>query len=93
MSAAMTMPVATASPCSHSRVAGGGLDGVAEGVPEVQQRAIAGLALVAADDVGLELAGAVDGVRQRARIEREQRRRRWLSIHVEERLVEDRGRT
>ena len=57
------MPAATASPCSHSGVAGGRLDGVAEGVPQVQQRAIAGFALVAAHDFGLELAGAMDGMR------------------------------
>ena len=48
---ASAMPIATASPCS-SRVgkAGGRLERMAEGVAEIEQRALAGLALVARDD-------------------------------------------
>ena len=47
-SAAITMPQPTASPCSHSPIAQPGLDRVAEGVAEVQDRAQPGLALVLA---------------------------------------------
>ena len=55
-------------------VAGGGLDGVAERVAEIEQRAVAVLALVARDDLGLDLAGALDRVRQRRGVAREQLR-------------------
>ena len=46
-------------------VASGRLDGVPEGVAEVQQRAVAGLALVATHHLGLEFAGTMDGMGQR----------------------------
>ena len=48
------MPSATASPCSK-RVAepGLGFERMAEGVAEIEQRAVAVLALVAGDDLGL----------------------------------------
>src|ERR1700760_1601608 len=44
------------------REAGDGFQRVAEGVAEIEQRAIAGLALVAGDDRGLGAAGGGDGV-------------------------------
>src|SRR5437762_9835529 len=46
-------------------VTGGGFERVAEGVPQIQQRALAHLALVAADDRRLDLAGAADDVCER----------------------------
>src|SRR5580704_5467580 len=46
-------------------ITGGGFDRVAEGMPEVQQGTLARLALVAADDRRLDLAGAADDVRER----------------------------
>ena len=49
-------------------VAGGGLERVAEGVAEVEERALALLGLVADDDRGLHLAGAADGVQARVRV-------------------------
>ena len=42
--------------------AGGGLERVAEGVAEIEQRALAGFALVARDDAGLGAAADGDGV-------------------------------
>ena len=42
--------------------AGGGLQRMAEGVAEIEQRALAGLALVARHDRGLGAAGGRDGV-------------------------------
>ena len=74
MSAASSMPAPTASPCSQRRVVGGALDGMAEGVAEIEQRAVALLAFVARDDVGLDLARALDGMRQRGGIARQQLR-------------------
>ena len=57
------MPSATASPCSRrSEKPAAGLERVAEGVAEIEQRAIAGLALVARDDGGLGAAAHRDGV-------------------------------
>ena len=56
------------------RVVGGALDGVAERVAEIEQRAIAALVLVARDDFGLDLAGALDGVRERGGVARQQLR-------------------
>ncbi len=67
------------------RVPGQRLDGVAERVPEIQQRALARLALVAADHAGLDLAGAADRARQRRRLARAQRRQ------VADHIVEVRG--
>ena len=55
------------------RIGGGGLDRVPERVPEVQQRAFPVFALVAADDLRLDLAGAADDVCQRSRVARQQR--------------------
>jgi len=47
--------MATASPCSMApRVAGDGLERVAERVAEVEERALAVFSLVARDDAGLE---------------------------------------
>ncbi len=57
------MPSAIASPCSKPiGEAGRRLEGMAEGVAEVEQHAVAGLALVAGDDRGLGAAAHRDGV-------------------------------
>ena len=45
------------------RVVGGGFDGVAEGVAEVEDHAEAGFALVGGDDVGLDADAGGDDVR------------------------------
>ena len=74
--AASTMPAATASPCSHVAVAGGRLDRVAERVAEVEQRALAGLALVGARRRRLDAAAFGDRMRERVGVAREQARRR-----------------
>ena len=49
----------------------GCFDGVAHGVAEVQDRAETALALVPAHDLGLDLAGALDDMGKRIRVERE----------------------
>ena len=54
-------------------VAGGRLDRVAERVAEVEQRALAGLALVGGDDRGLDPAAFVDRVRERVGVARRER--------------------
>jgi hypothetical protein len=85
----MTMPAATASPCSQFAVAEPGLDGVAEGVAEVQQRALAGLALVGGDHLGLVAAGALDGLRQRGAVAGQQRLHVLASSQSKEGRVAD----
>ena len=52
-------------------IAGPGLQRMAEGVAQVEQHAVAGLGLVAGDDVGLALHADGDGVGQRRRVLRE----------------------
>ncbi len=49
-------------------VVGGGLDGVADGVAEVEDHAEAGLFFVFADDVGLDPDGGGDDLRQGCRV-------------------------
>ena len=64
---ASAMPSATASPCSsRPEKPARGFERVAEGVAEIEQRALAGLALVARDDAGLAAAADRDGVLARA---------------------------
>ena len=53
-------------------VPGPGLDGVAEGVAEIEQRALARLALVGGDDARLQLAAAPHGVGEGRAIARQQ---------------------
>ena len=61
------MPSATASPCSsRCEKPAAGLERMAEGVAEIEQRALAGLALVARDDAGLGAAAHRDGVLARS---------------------------
>ena len=50
-------PQATASPWRSLLVVGGGFDGVADGVAEVEDHAEAGLFFVVADDVGFDADG------------------------------------
>ena len=57
-------------------IAGRRLQRMAEGMPEVEQRAVALLGLVARDDLGLHLAGAAHRVQPRRRVAGLERRRR-----------------
>ena len=60
-SKASAMPSATPSPCAQAiGEAGGGLERMAEGVAEIEQRPLAGLALVARDDRRLHAAAHRD---------------------------------
>ena len=72
IAAAMSIPAPTASPCSQLAVLGGRFDRVTEGVAEIQHRALALLALIARDDLGLDLAGAPDRVPQGRGLARQQ---------------------
>src|SRR3546814_19977160 len=75
--------------CSSDLVFLRSLDGVAEGVAEVEQGALAVLERVAFDDRGLVRAAAGDGFGQRVRVAAEQRVR-MRGEPVEEGRVDDR---
>ena len=65
-------------PVQPASVPGGRLDGMPEGVAEVEQGALAALVLIVLDDGRLDFAGAADDVREGEGIAREQRLRMCL---------------